>query len=329
MSAIVTSTAPSSTRRFWISSYDGDWSTARGFLAPAPAVALARRLRAARLWHPDAGSGGGTCARTGHDRRRHGLHRHRPRLSGRRQDGADPHRREARPAQGAACGASTRHPPDRRLRRLGRGQTAPRSDARDRARDRARGRPCIPPRRRRLGPAARGGQASDRGGTRAPDGHHAAADRRGRGRGLPHRGAARTRGVPARAGAGRGRRRARARLRYRHLREHPGHARAFPPASRMHMAKIIECASLCCVPGGRDTILGVLDDHGFELESMAPNRAATPSSVAAHRSTSRPIRTRSASRADGPICATSDTGRWTNGARASRAQASSRRRGRR
>ncbi len=50
----------------------------------------------------------------------------------------------------------------------------------------------------------------------------------------------------------------------------------------MHMAKIIECASLCCVPGGRDTILGVLDDHGFELESMAPNRAATPSSVAAH-----------------------------------------------
>jgi hypothetical protein len=56
----------------------------------------------------------------------------------------------------------------------------------------------------------------------------------------------------------------------------------FPPGIAMHMAKIIECASLCCVPGGRDTILGVLDDHGFELESMAPNRAATPSSVAAH-----------------------------------------------
>ena len=48
------------------------------------------------------------------------------------------------------------------------------------------------------------------------------------------------------------------------------------------MAKIIECASLCCLPGGRDTILGVLDDEGFELESMASNRAATPSSVAAH-----------------------------------------------
>ncbi len=56
----------------------------------------------------------------------------------------------------------------------------------------------------------------------------------------------------------------------------------FPPGISMHMAKIIECASLCCVPGGRDTILGVLDDEGFELESMAPNRAATPLSVAAH-----------------------------------------------
>lgn len=56
----------------------------------------------------------------------------------------------------------------------------------------------------------------------------------------------------------------------------------FPPGIAMHMAKIVECASLCCMPGGRDTILGVLDDDGFELESMAPNRAATPASVAAH-----------------------------------------------
>jgi len=56
----------------------------------------------------------------------------------------------------------------------------------------------------------------------------------------------------------------------------------FPSGISMHMAKIIECASLCCVPGGRDSILGILDDSGFELESMAPNRAATPSSVAAH-----------------------------------------------
>jgi hypothetical protein len=57
---------------------------------------------------------------------------------------------------------------------------------------------------------------------------------------------------------------------------------AFPAGISMHMAKIIECASLCCTPGGRDAILGVLDDTGFELESMAPHRAATPASVAAH-----------------------------------------------
>jgi len=56
----------------------------------------------------------------------------------------------------------------------------------------------------------------------------------------------------------------------------------FPPGLAMHMAKIVECASLCCTPGGRDTILGILDDEGFELESMAPSRAATPASVAAH-----------------------------------------------
>jgi hypothetical protein len=56
----------------------------------------------------------------------------------------------------------------------------------------------------------------------------------------------------------------------------------FPPGISMHLAKIIECASLCCTPGGRDSILGTLDDAGFELESMAPHRAATPASVAAH-----------------------------------------------
>ena len=48
------------------------------------------------------------------------------------------------------------------------------------------------------------------------------------------------------------------------------------------MAKIIECASLCCVPGGRDSILATLDDDGFVLESMAEQRRATPVSVAAH-----------------------------------------------
>ncbi len=56
----------------------------------------------------------------------------------------------------------------------------------------------------------------------------------------------------------------------------------FPPGLAVHMAKIIECASLCCVPGGRDAILAELDDDGFVLESMNPQRRATPTSVAAH-----------------------------------------------
>lgn len=56
----------------------------------------------------------------------------------------------------------------------------------------------------------------------------------------------------------------------------------FPGGPAMHMAKIIECASLCCIPGGRDSILATLDHEGFVLESMAPQRAATPVSVAAH-----------------------------------------------
>ena len=49
-----------------------------------------------------------------------------------------------------------------------------------------------------------------------------------------------------------------------------------------HAAKIIECASLCCSPGGREAMLATLDDDGFVLDSMNPNRHATPTSVAAH-----------------------------------------------
>ena len=56
----------------------------------------------------------------------------------------------------------------------------------------------------------------------------------------------------------------------------------FPAGICGHMAKIIECAFLCCVPGGRDAILATLDHDGFELESMNPARRATPTSVAAH-----------------------------------------------
>jgi hypothetical protein len=56
----------------------------------------------------------------------------------------------------------------------------------------------------------------------------------------------------------------------------------FPVGLATHMAKIIECGSLCCVPGGRDPILAELDHDGFVLESMHPERRATPVSVAAH-----------------------------------------------
>jgi hypothetical protein len=56
----------------------------------------------------------------------------------------------------------------------------------------------------------------------------------------------------------------------------------YPVGLAMHMAKIIECGSLCCVPGGRDPILAELDHDGFVLESMNPERRATPVSVSAH-----------------------------------------------
>ena len=56
----------------------------------------------------------------------------------------------------------------------------------------------------------------------------------------------------------------------------------YPMALSMHMAKIIECTSICCTPGGRDTIVGYLESESFVLESMNPERHATPTSVAAH-----------------------------------------------
>ncbi|MDE0942176.1 MAG: acyclic terpene utilization AtuA family protein [Alphaproteobacteria bacterium] len=56
----------------------------------------------------------------------------------------------------------------------------------------------------------------------------------------------------------------------------------YPAGEATHMAKIIECSSICCIPGGRDAMLGTLDENGFVLESMNPDRRATPTSVAAH-----------------------------------------------
>lgn len=56
----------------------------------------------------------------------------------------------------------------------------------------------------------------------------------------------------------------------------------YDDAASMHMAKIIECTSICCEPGGRDAMLGTLEGDSFVLESMNPDRHATPMSVAAH-----------------------------------------------
>lgn len=56
----------------------------------------------------------------------------------------------------------------------------------------------------------------------------------------------------------------------------------YPKGPAVHMAKILECTSLCCEPGGRDAMLATLSADGFVLESMNPARAATPLSVAAH-----------------------------------------------
>jgi hypothetical protein len=56
----------------------------------------------------------------------------------------------------------------------------------------------------------------------------------------------------------------------------------YPAGLSLHMAKVIECTSLCCQPGGRDAMLATLEMDGFTLESMNPVCHATPASVAAH-----------------------------------------------
>ena len=56
----------------------------------------------------------------------------------------------------------------------------------------------------------------------------------------------------------------------------------YPMGLCLHMAKIVECTSLCCRPSGRDAMLAELDMDGFTLESMNPIAHATPASVAAH-----------------------------------------------
>lgn len=50
----------------------------------------------------------------------------------------------------------------------------------------------------------------------------------------------------------------------------------------MHMSKIIECASQCAEPGGRDAIMGYLREDHFLLDSQNPKRRCTCKSIAAH-----------------------------------------------
>lgn len=50
----------------------------------------------------------------------------------------------------------------------------------------------------------------------------------------------------------------------------------------MHLAKLIECASACADPGGRDASMGTMGDGYFIVESMQQKMKCTPVSVAAH-----------------------------------------------
>jgi hypothetical protein len=58
--------------------------------------------------------------------------------------------------------------------------------------------------------------------------------------------------------------------------------RGFDKGLAYHMAKIIECVSICAEPGGRDCLVATLNDDHFLLESQSPVRRCTPTSVAAH-----------------------------------------------
>ena len=49
-----------------------------------------------------------------------------------------------------------------------------------------------------------------------------------------------------------------------------------------HMGKIIECGTLCTIPGGNGPILGLVTDESLVIQSLFPDKMATPLSVAAH-----------------------------------------------
>ncbi|MBF0415637.1 MAG: acyclic terpene utilization AtuA family protein [Magnetococcales bacterium] len=60
-------------------------------------------------------------------------------------------------------------------------------------------------------------------------------------------------------------------------------SKGMDPGPALHLGKILECAAIAAMPGsGSDCVMGILDDHGFTLESLNPERRFTKVSVAAH-----------------------------------------------
>ncbi|MEW5423452.1 acyclic terpene utilization AtuA family protein [Amorphus sp. 3PC139-8] len=59
--------------------------------------------------------------------------------------------------------------------------------------------------------------------------------------------------------------------------------RGYPRGLALHAGKILECAAIAAVPGsGSDCMLATLDEDGFVLETLSPDRTCTVASVAAH-----------------------------------------------
>lgn len=58
--------------------------------------------------------------------------------------------------------------------------------------------------------------------------------------------------------------------------------RGYDPGISLHLAKLLECTSLCAEPGGRDAALGIIGEGYFTVESMDPRKRCTTVSVAAH-----------------------------------------------
>ena len=57
----------------------------------------------------------------------------------------------------------------------------------------------------------------------------------------------------------------------------------FSEALSLHLGKILECAAIAATPGsGSDCMIGLIDESGFTLEALSPERKCTVTSVAAH-----------------------------------------------